>query len=96
MDNKDKNFFIALAYVAAREDISDPTAFRQKVLDIQKEYDAERPAKANIPPKGKYGLYEFAWEIFLFHFSFPLCLQFLICQAVLIFSHLVHLLSVAL
>lgn len=30
MDNKDKNFFIALAYVAAREDISDPTAFRKK------------------------------------------------------------------
>lgn len=56
MDNKDKNFFIALAYVAAREDISDPTAFRQKVLDVQKEYDAERPAKANIPSKGKYGL----------------------------------------
>lgn len=56
MDNNDKNFFVALAYVAAREDISDPTAFRKKVLEIQKSYDAERPTKANIPPKEKYGL----------------------------------------
>lgn len=52
MENKDKEFFLALAYVSATEHELDPSAFRQKVEEIEGIYRKARPKAEKIGRNG--------------------------------------------
>lgn len=60
LDNRDKNFFIALAYTAAHESTLDLPAFRQKVSENQKvlsDIDSQQPLpKASVIDRSKLGI----------------------------------------
>ena len=57
MDNKDKNFFIALAYTAIHEKGLDLPAFRQKIqdnLDFLNDIDSKKPYPKTAVHKSPY------------------------------------------
>lgn len=48
MEAKDKAFFLALAYVSATEHDLDPSAFSQKVAEVEKIYLANKPKPEKV------------------------------------------------